>query len=79
MDQLEYVLSIIAIIIVLVPLIYNFTNRVTRLETKLDCLLSWVIEIDPTSNLDTLQMKHKRDILRKQIENQLNGNGCKPK
>jgi hypothetical protein len=38
----------------------------------------WVLEIDPTENISDLQMKIKRDQLKKQIENKINGNGCKP-
>jgi len=37
----------------------------------------WVLEIDPTQNIDDIQMKHKRDKLKKQIEETLNGDACK--
>lgn len=37
----------------------------------------WVLEIDPIQNIDDIQMKHKRDKLKKQIEETLNSDACK--
>lgn len=74
MEQLDYILSVVAVLLVLVPMLVLFTNRITRLETKMDCLLSWIIEIDPTSKVTTEDIKNKREEMIKQIEPLLNGN-----
>jgi hypothetical protein len=78
LETLELVISSIAIAIPIVFFLYSLIQRLTSLETKFDCLLMWVLEIDPTENISDLQMKIKRDQLKKQIESKINGNGCKP-
>lgn len=79
MEQLDFLISVIGILIVVVPLFILFTNRITRLETKMDCLLSWIIEIDPTDKISTKEIHDKREEMKKRIEPLINGNGCKTK
>lgn len=78
LETLELVISFIAIAVPIVFFLYSLIQRLASLETKFDCLLIWVLEIDPTENITDLQMRIKRETLKKEIEKQLNGNGCKP-
>lgn len=73
----DILISIIAIGVPVIIFLYALLQRLAVLETKFDCLLMWVLEIDPTQNIDDIQMKHKRDKLKKQIEETLNGDACK--
>jgi hypothetical protein len=77
MEIVDLVISGFSIAIPIIIFLTALLQRLTKLETKFDCLLMWVLEIDPTQNIDDIQMKHKRDKLKKQIEETLNGDACK--
>lgn len=77
MDQLEFILAILGMLTPVIIFSITMVLRLIRLETKFDCLLMWVIEIDPAESKDPIKYKHKRDELKKQIEKQVNGNACK--
>jgi hypothetical protein len=76
MEIVDLVISGFSIAIPIIIFLTALLQRLTKLETKFDCLLMWVLEIDPTNGSTAPEIKRKRKVLKKQIEDTLNGNHC---
>lgn len=78
MVDFEIIIPAIAVTVSIIIFLITLIQRLSVLETKFDCLLIWVLEIDPTNGTGDKVMKLKRQHLKKQIEDTLNGDACKP-
>lgn len=76
MDPLDILISAAAIAIPAIVFIITLTNRITKIETKLDWALAWLVCIEDHKNHDTPSIRYRKDVLRHKIEEDLNGN-CK--
>jgi len=71
--ELEIAIAIVGMAFGLIAVIYSMTNRITRLESKMDIFLEWLICIDEDKGKETKQAAYKRAVLKKKAEATLNG------
>lgn len=76
LEQTEILLYFLGVLIPLCLFFFSFTNRITALETKLNCLLEWEICLEPGEDKDVHATKSERKRLKKEIEKHLNGDRC---
>lgn len=76
MVDLELIFGFIAIAIPIFIYLDRLSNKIVAVETKMNCMLEWVITVDPTSGDDKETIRSKRNKLKDNIEQIVNGDGC---